>query len=393
MVKRMVQQIIRHILLLVVLLSTSVSAQQSHTGKAMLATGAAFAPDGTVWIVGVDEAGLFLQQQDGQWGARRYLAINDETVSTLGDNRPKIAFGTNGQAVVTYTRPLSRPYTGEIRMLRSEDGAQNFSAPFTVHADRQVITHRFESIMFDARGDLYTFWLDKRDAERTWQANKGDKSSYEGAAIYANISHDGGRTFGPDLKVADSSCECCRIALAANLDGGVAALWRHVYAGSVRDHAFAGVRVDTVPSLSRASYDNWVLKACPHHGPGLAMAAGGGYHAVWFGEKDGLQRVRYGQLDARGRPRGRVRDVPDPQAEHADVASTGKFVVVVWRSFDGKASHIEAWLSHDGGKRFVQSRLLSSELDNDHPRLIARDGKVAVVWRTEKETYVHTFTQ
>ena len=359
-------------------------------GKPQLATGAAFAPDGSLWVALVDHGQLYLQQRgsDRVWRERRAIDVSGETVATNGDNRPKLAFGKQGQVVLSYTRPLAKPYTGEIRMLRSDDGGASFSAPFTVHQDRQVITHRFESVIFDARGDLYTFWIDKRDAERAWAANGGDVSSYEGAAIYYNVSKDGGQSFGDDTRLADYSCECCRIALAAEPKQGVSALWRHVFPGSVRDHAFARIGTAQPVALQRASEDGWVLKACPHHGPGLARDASGTYHAVWFGERDGRQRARYARLDKDGKPQGQVRELPDAQADHADVAVAGKQVVIVWRSYDGEQTHLRAWLSADGGRHFRLRELAASPLENDHPRLVASGNRIAVVWRTENEIHV-----
>lgn len=366
-------------------------AQHAGHGKPQLASSAAFAPDGTLWLVGTDHGKLFVQRRGraGAWEERRVLDHGDDVIATNGDNRPKLAFGPNGRVAISYTRPLSKPYTGEIRMLRSDDGGASFSAPFTVHEDRQVITHRFDSIVFDARGDLYTFWIDKRDAERAWAAANGDQAAYEGAAVYYNVSTDGGNSFGPDTRLADYSCECCRIALAAEPDGGVALLWRHVFPGSVRDHAFSVVGQERPAAVVRASTDQWVLKACPHHGPGLARDPRGGYHAVWFGEKAGRQRVRYGRLDAAGRPQGKPVELPDERAEHADIVAAGRMVVIAWRSFDGERTRLRAWISQDGGRRFVLRELGSSALQNDHPRLAAQDGRVAVVWRTENDVQVH----
>lgn len=388
----MVKKLIKNALLLLLWLPLAVTAQQ-HKQHAALATGAAFAPDGSVVVVGVDTGKLFIQRQlvNGEWGQRRLLDIGDDTVATNGDNRPKIAFGPSAEVVLSYTHPLAKPYTGEIRMLRSADGGQNFSLPFTVHQDRQIITHRFDAIQFDARGDLYTFWIDKRDAEQARQAAKDKASAYDGAAIYYNIASDGGRIVSEDRKLADFSCECCRISVIAEPVEGVAALWRHVFPGSVRDHAFARVSRTQASALVRASHDDWVIRACPHHGPAVARAAEGGYHAVWFGDRKGQQRVRYGRLDAEGRATGKVLELPDPRAEHPDMVSSGQRVVIAWRSFDGVNTQLSVWISEDDGRHFTLRRLQSSALDNDYPRLIESKGKIALVWRTEKEIHVTHF--
>ena len=362
--------------------------------KAGLAVSAAMSPAGALWLVGLNpDNRLFVQTSTdlgGTWSGPRLLDTGSDKIAADGENRPKIAFGQKNQAVISYTQPLPKPYTGEIRMLRSDDGGASFSLPFTVHQDRQVITHRFESIMFDARGILHTVWIDKRDQVLAAREAGGDgkRSNYRGAAIYRNESPDGGRSFGPDLKVADHSCECCRIALAPAPDGGVAAIWRHVFAPNIRDHAFAILGAATVNPV-RASFDEWRLDACPHHGPGLTPAAGGGYHAVWFGEKAGRAAVRYGRLTAGGQPLGEARELPDARAEHADVLATGDQVVIAWRSFDGERTRLRAWTSNDKGSNFILRELAVSGDENDHPRLLATPAGIHVLWRTAKETHVH----
>lgn len=380
---------------------SSAGAQPAHMpqrpARAQLASGVAWAPDGRLWLVGLDTQGrLFVQTAPAhelqRWSAPRVLDTAGDAISADGENRPKLAFGPQGQVVISYTQPLAQPYTGMIRMLRSSDGGQTFSAPFTVHADRQPITHRFESIAFDAQGVLHTVWIDKRD--QVLAPKVGKKSSYRGAAIYRNASSDGGATFGPDIKLADHSCECCRIALARGADGRLRALWRHVFEPNVRDHAFAVLADDPSVGVVRATFDGWQVDACPHHGPGLAPAADGGFHAVWFGIRregaDDVAAVRYARLNADGSPRlDSVRALPDEGAEHADVLAAGQRVALVWRSVQGARSTLLAWLSNDGGQTFRLHTLAQVQGDNDHPRLAQQGERLVVVWRNTKEVQVH----
>ena len=376
--------------------AASHAGHKGHAGhmgrhKPQLAIGAAFSPTGELWIVGLDEqARLFTRSSADagrSWSAPRVLDTAGDTVAAEGESSPKIAFGPEGRAVITYTQPLDKPYTGRIRMLRSADGGRSFSAPFTVHRDQQVITHRFDAVAFDAKGTLHTLWIDKRDAEASRAAGRKD---YRGAAIYRNASTDGGVSFGPDMKVADHSCECCRIALAPAPDGGVAALWRHVFAPNQRDHAFATI-VGTAQRTQavRATQDGWAIDACPHHGPGLAPAAQG-YHAVWFGERAGVAGVRYGRLTAEGTPQGEPRLLPDAQAEHADVRSAGRHVAITWRGFDGEAFRWRAWVSDDDGRNFKLRELGRSGGDSDHPRLAQHGQRIVALWRTAEGVKVET---
>jgi hypothetical protein len=387
--------------------------------------GAAFAPNGALWITALDEQQrLFIQTTSDEgrsWSKPRVIDTGTDTVIADGESRPKLAFGSKGQVVIAYSEPLALPYTGRIRMLRSEDEGRSFSAPFTVHQDPQVITHRFESVAFDAKGTLHTLWVDKRDPEALTRAALAAAASaasaapaataasaasttmaaavstaasappgrrprvkidYRGAAIYRNESVDGGRTFGPDTKLADYTCECCRIALAEAPDGSLVALWRHVFEPNQRDHAFAPVAGPARAEPVRATFDRWAIDACPHHGPGLTPAQGGGYHAVWFGLRAGDSRVRYGRLRPDGSPDGDATSLPDDKAEHAAILSAGPQVAVLWRSFDGQATALRAWVSGDDGRHFVLKDLARSASDNDHPLLARRGSQIFALWRT-----------
>lgn len=379
---------------------TSASKPVMRKPRPQLGIGAALAPDGALWLVGLNAEGqLFVQSAPAgaaspQWGAPRVLDTAGDAISADGENHPKLLFGPKATVLIAYTHPLSKPNTGYVRLLRSVDAGKSFSAPVTVHADRQVITHRFESLAFDAQGVLHTVWIDKRDLEAA--PRLGNKSSYRGAAIYRNTSSDGGATFGPDLKVTDHSCECCRIALAPGTDGMLRAMWRHVYEPNVRDHAIA-VLSTTTPAepatIVRATFDDWRVDGCPHHGPGLATA-GDGFHAVWFGiSQQGTEQgagVRYARLKPDGSPRlDTVRRLPDERAEHADVMADGLNVAVVWRSIDGMTSTLKAWLSTDGGHTFRVQTLGQASGDNDFPRLVQQGARMAVVWRKAAEVQFH----
>ena len=392
--------------------SLSASAQSKpmkHAKRIQLATGAALGPDGRLWVVGLNEQGQMFTQSSpaqalGQWTAPVILNTQKDEIAAEGESRPKMAFGPNGWAVVTYTQPLPKPYTGFVRMLRSADGGQTFSAPFTVHQDRQEITHRFESILFDEQGNLHTLWIDKRD-----MPPKGAGPKYIGAAVYGNVSKDGGATFGPDYKLADHSCECCRIAMSNTPDGKVAAVWRHVFGEQTRDHAFAMLPgASSVASTSaqvqtkspvRSTFDDWQINACPHHGPGLAANnSQTGFHMVWFGirkqDRQDVPGVRYARLNANGEPfLSSVKALPDARAEHADVLAHKQRVVVVWRSSEGSTSTLKAWISDNEGQSFSVKVLGQTQGPNDHPRLVQRAEKMLVVWRDTKEIKVYDVSQ
>jgi hypothetical protein len=394
--------------LLLVWAAGTAQAQTARKPKPQLGIGTAFAPDGTLWWVGLNlDNQLVIQSAAAvpakpaqgvatplslQWSAPRVIDTAGDALSADGENHPKLLFGANNTVLIAYTKPLPK-FAGFVRMLRSIDGGKTFSAPYTVHADRQEITHRFESIAFDAKGVLHAIWIDKRDLEAAPKV--GNKSSYRGAAIYRAFSVDGGASFSPEVKVADHSCECCRIALAQGSDGVLNAMWRHVYEPDVRDHAFAALgSTSAAAPVVRATFDEWHVNGCPHHGPGLATAADGGFHTVWFGirqqDGDAASGVRYARLKADGSPDAQtVRRLPDDRAEHASVMAHGQRVAIVWRSSDGLLSTLKASLSTDGGKTFTERTLAQVQGDNDFARPVQQGARMAVVWRNPKEVPVY----
>lgn len=383
------------------------------TNAAPPTLGGAFAPDGSLWVLQQDaQARLTLQvsQDDGNsWQAPRVLDTGSDTVKLSGESPPRLLFGPGGVVLISYAQPLAKKFTAEIRLLRSTDGGATFAAPVTLHQDRQVISHSFSAMAFDGKGALHTVWIDSREKAAAVAAvaassssgkanNASANAAYRGVSLYRNVSLDGGATFGPDTKLADHSCECCRLALSATPDGRVAAMWRQVLEPNIRDHAFAILPApadfssSATPAIPvtpvRASHDNWAIDGCPHHGPGLAMAAGGGYHAVWFGDRAGVAQVRYGKLDQAGQPVGEVQPLPDERAEHADIMSSGSKLAIVWRSFDGKGMNLKAWISGDDGRHFSLKQLARTEGDSDYPRLLNKNGKIFVIWNTTGKRHV-----
>lgn len=375
-------------------LATAANAQDAHqqhmkTGKTIeLGTAALVDPKGVIWTVHkqADGAAQFLVLQksaDGgaTWSAPQRIQREPEAISADGENRPKLAFGSKGELYISYTKPLAKPYTGEIRFIRSLDGGRTFEPPTTVHANRDMITHRFDAMTVDPRGRIYVAWIDKRDAE-TARARKQD---YVGAAIYYAVSDDRGATFRGDFKLADHTCECCRIALALAPGGKVMALWRHVFEPNVRDHAMAQLTpTGIVAAPRRVSFDDWRVDACPHQGPALAFAADGTRHQTWFALKGDEGGLFYANA-APGAQLGSPIRLGSEQADHAVIAIHGKTVVLAWRQFDGKGTAILSKVSRDSGLSWQERELARTAQASDHPQLLnARDG-IVLVWRTQSD--------
>ncbi|HEY0942708.1 MAG TPA: sialidase family protein [Steroidobacter sp.] len=352
-------------------------------GRAALGSSAAFDRQERLWIVRIEPADenahVILQRSDDKgatWQPAIRVTAKPEPVSADGENRPKIAFGPRDEIYVSWTSPTSEKFTGDIRFARSLDGGKSWTAPAVVHRDRQLITHRFESMLVDGAGRVWVVWIDKRDLGKA----QAVEQEYAGAAIYYAYSDDRGAAWRGDYKLADHSCECCRIALTLDAKGRAVAMWRHVFPTNERDHAFAILQPEGKGIVvERVTTDRWRIDACPHHGPSLAVTADGMRHAVWFNQINGEGRVFYGRLT--GSAPEAVRALP-AGAAHADIAVRGNIVAVAWKRFDGTATRVESWLSEDGGRNFGPGPTLQTQGSSDQPRVLSNDNAMLIVWRT-----------
>jgi hypothetical protein len=377
---------------LLVTVAATAADHAHHQGKGMtgrnagpiVAATAAFDANGTLWAVHFEGEHLVVSHSHdlgAHWSPPTRVVATPEPMDGGGDAKPNIAIGPGDEIFVTWTRPLSKPYTGEVRFVRSTDGGRTFSAPRPVHADRQEITHRFDAMTVTRDGRLIIAWVDKRDLEGAG----GKTGDYAGAAIYYAVSKDRGATFEGDFKLADHSCECCRIALLPRDDGSVLALWRHVFPPNIRDHALAKISpVGQVSDFRRATFDDWRVDVCPHHGPSLAADASGTLHAVWFSGTQGKEGVYYGRL-ADGQVLAQRR-IGGETAEHADLAIAADRVAIVWKEFNGKQSVLRALMSSDRGQTFQARDLATTSEASDQPRLLVRSGRFYVFWNTRTDS-------
>jgi hypothetical protein len=279
---------------------------------------------------------------------------------------------------------METPYSGYIRFSRSVDGGKHFSAPVTVNDNLERITHRFDSLGINSRGHIYIAWLDRRDTA----AAKKEGKNYSGIAVYYAISEDEGKSFKTNLKAADHSCECCRVAMAFDTDDFPVIAWRHVYDTNIRDHAL--VKLDGKMTPVRLSHDNWVIAACPHHGPSLSIATDGIYHATWFNNAPD----RHGLFYAYSKDQGQTFSAPlnfgnfDAQAAHPYVLSLGNRVYLVWKEFDGESTGIFGMSSGDSGKTWSVPKKLAGTSDaSDSPLLIKENNRAYLSWNSVKEGF------
>ncbi len=351
----------------------------------------AFDKEGNLWLVFVQNSHLYVTHSKdlGQTFAPP-VAVNrtPEAIYHDGENRPKLVIGSEGEIYISWSQKAVGRFAGHIRFARSLDGARHFDEPLTINDDLAPISHRFDAMTVDSQGRIYISWVDKRGLAAAKQSGQ----AYAGAAIYYALSEDQGQHFSVNHKVADHSCECCRIAMAANNDDQIVTLWRHIYPVNIRDHAITLLGVNTAAIKNhptRATDDNWMIEGCPHHGPDLALGHNNKVHITWFTQGEKNRGIMYGRFDLTEQTLD-IQHAIDASstASRPQVAVASGQVFTAWKSFNGTVTELRVNRSHDEGASWSTPRTLAETADgSDYPILITDGDNLFASWHTRSEGY------
>lgn len=385
---------IRLLTLAVLLAPVAAWAQHDHASHAFAADAKeaftatpAFAPDGTLWVArGSGQQVVVARSSDL---GKNFSAAVPVTAESLNmdwgpDSRPQLVVGPTGRIVVTYAIFQDKRFNGRVYSTFSEDNGAGFAPPVPITPDST--SQRFQAAAIDADGKVFAAWLDKRNVGPAQKAGQ----KYDGAAL-AYAWSDGKAGFGATTIAADNTCECCRLGVAFAGPGRPAVIFRNIFAGSVRDHAVMTFDNPATPGkLRRISTDDWQIEACPHHGPSLAIAPDGSYHAAWFTGGTNRQGVFYARADNGEAPFSAPRALSslDRQPARPYVLAAGKAVHLVWKEFDGTKASVRWQISNDSGRTWSAARIVADTADaSDHPLLVAYKEQVYLSWLTKNEGY------
>lgn len=359
-----------------------------HCGATPSAT---FDQSGRLWVTFVQDEHVYVSYSDdlGQ-SYSEAVKVNKtaEDAEHNGENRPKIIVDAQSNIFISWTLKTSRRFTGEIRFSRSVDGGKTFENPRTINDDELFTGHRFESLYLTESGHLYLTWIDKRDLE----ASTGRGQDYAGAAVYYAVSIDQGKSFSNNYRVANNSCECCRIAIAPAGPENIAILWRQIFGVTTRDHAIAVLTPDgQTLEMGRASYDEWQINACPHHGPSMTQSSiSGDYHMSWFTNGDLHQGIYYARYSFDSAKPEQVFQVDgNAGAGHPYLAEYGQTLYLAWKAFDGKQTEVSLITSVDDGGTWSEPEVLHvTAQGSDHPLIVSNDYGLYLSWHSEEHGYI-----
>jgi hypothetical protein len=319
----------------------------------------------------------------------RPVRVNPEGLAAESLHQsPGIAVGPAGEVYVSWSS--ARPklpgvlFASDLQLSRSLDGGGTFGPPLRINEDRPI-SHSFEGLTVAPDGTVLVAWIDSREGEarpRSYLARITDR----GSRVESPVKLDDGET-----------CVCCRMDVAAG-NGLVAAFWRTVFPGSVRDMVL-GVSRDggrTFSPPARVSVDGWKITACPHRGGRVALDGRGRVHVAWYteGQNEGPRVLYAAAPDGRSfAPPVQIAGAAGAVPDHVRLAvNRGGSVAVVWEESTAVRRRIRLRASRDGGKTFADARSLSGGAIKAYLPDVAVTprGDFAVAWHEER--FPHTVT-
>ncbi len=357
-----------------------------HTGSA---PSAYFDSQDRLWVAFVHEDHVYTSVSS-DYGETFSSAVKvnpePEKIYSKGENRAKIVIDKQNRIFVSWTKKTEGFYTGEIRFSRSLDDGLSFSSPITIHENLGVMGHRFDSLNINSQGVISVAWLDKRDKFKA----KSLGEEYKGISLYYAWSEDHGKSFNKEVKIADHTCECCRIGSVTDQKDTLHLIWRHIYDDNIRDHALMSIdSQQQIMRFTRASVDNWQTDACPHHGPAITSDNENHLYYSWFSQGSTHSGVMVGGYDKNNNKVMAVSVVDDSaQASHPQILMHNGLLINAWKRFDGEQTHIKARYSDDAGQHWSRvTSLVTTQGASDHPLLIHNSEQAYLAWQTQDEGF------
>ena len=284
--------------------------------------------------------------------------------------------------VVVWT--AKRPEGGRLLTARSDDGGATFGATTVVPGADAAGGRGWESVTVDAAGKVYVMWLDHRGLVAPMQRQmsggaggpampKPDPVEQAGKSQLFIASLDGST---PPRAITNGVCYCCKTSITTAADGRVYGVWRHVFAGDLRDIAFTSSRDKgrTFSTPVRVSEDHWEYDGCPDNGPSIAVDATNRVHVAWPSPadvKDARSMAIWYAMSSNGRTFSpRVRIPTDANAGHLQIlAERDGSVVVTWEEMAGPVRTLKIARGTPDASGRIAFRIVGSPTAGKYPAM------------------------
>lgn len=143
-------------------------------------------------------------------------------VNAQAESSPTLAKAPT--AIYALWEQKSASGTSDLMLARSLSYGHSFEKPVRVNDDSTAF-HGYSAVGTAPNGDVYVVWLDGRE----------EGPSSETFAVYIARSTDRGASFEANHRIGTSACPCCRPRIVFGPNGEVYVAWRKDFPGDIRD--------------------------------------------------------------------------------------------------------------------------------------------------------------
>lgn len=333
---------------------------------------AAFGPDGRLWRVTPDRDSLAVDHSDDRaktFATPVMITPHRQRLRADAEGRAQIAVDGKGVVYVAWTADARKPMQSFVTW--STDGGKTFATPVSP-GDPAPAASQLRPLLKAGADGAHLYFLAMSEG------------GARGSTLFETTVSPAGIGKPATIRVGGPTCECCRLAAAAEPDGALVVLSRMVFDGGIRDFGlFRKPPAGAWSAVVRLTDDDWRIDACPEHGGALAIGTDGRYHLAWFTQGARRQGLFYAWSDDRGRsasPPLRIGLGPGLPG-HADVLAAKNAIYLVWQQFDGSATSILGMTSTDNGQSWSAPRVLARDTGAaDYPFLLTDGAATFVSW-------------
>ncbi|MBL8959295.1 MAG: exo-alpha-sialidase [Gemmatimonadetes bacterium] len=246
-------------------------------------------PQGVLHMTWIERTGdstaavKYARLRDSTWSPPTTIVERKDLFVNWADF-PAVAIAPSGGLVVHWLqRSGAGTYAYDIRVARSADAGQSWTAPQVLHRDGRQAEHGFLTFWPGGGDTVHAAWLDGRHMEA------GDGHG-RGAMTVQSTSIAGDGSLGAELALDMRNCECCQVNSALTARGPVV-VYRDRSEDEVRDIAIVRQVNGTWTPPAKVHDDGWQIAACPVNGPAIT-ARGDTVVVAWFTGARDTARVK-----------------------------------------------------------------------------------------------------
>ncbi len=319
--------------------------------------------------------------EGGAWTPPMPIASGSDWFVNWADF-PSLAKFKNSESMAAHWLQMSATgtYDYDVKVSISNDGGQNWNAPFTLHSDGVSAEHGFVSMVPLDDGRMFATWLDGR----YMAAGSDDDHGHGGGPMTLRSAlFDEKGQISDETELDGKVCECCTTA-AVEIPGGVLVAYRNRSDEENRDIFYTRLQAGQWSNPKAVHNDNWHITGCPVNGPALA-ASGNTVVIAWFSAPEGEAKVQVAFSTDGGASFGKPVRIDDgnPAGRVDVVMKNAQTAIVSWLEVLNKKAELRIRQVKTDGSRDNQARSIvetSPSRSSGFPKMALLNNKLLFAW-------------